>query len=303
MSTDLRFIDVSKLYEDKYFLKNILITWLLIILSTTGFTQSFRGSIRDNKTKENLPYANIGIKKKSIGGITDQNGTFQVDLSQSTKLDTVVISYIGYTSIMLAISKLDLNQYHFINLEPSAQMLREVIIRSKPEIITLGNKSRTPRHTGWGDFSSSRGRAIGLLVKVPDFSVRINKLFFHLDANEFDSVRVRINFLMIEDKELKPFESQKKNIFLTIHKRKGWIEVPLFEDIILRKENVVVAIEWVDAWAKQRSMEEGGSYLFTLSLAKSSGSHYIRQKPDESIQLANSESTPSIYLECFAVRD
>lgn len=279
------------------------IAFCLTILSTTGFSQSFKGIVRDYTTKEILPYANIGVSKKNIGGISDQTGTFQVDLSRATGGDTVVISYIGYIPHALPISKLDLSQKYVIDLKQASQLLKEVIIRSKPEIIILGNKSKTNRHTGWGDLSSSRGRAIGLVIKTPDVSLKINKLFFHINACEFDSARVRINFLKVEDGNLESFESQKQNIFLTIHKRKGWIEVPLLEDIVLRKENVIVAIEWLDAWAKPRAIDEGGSYLFTLSLAHARGSHYIRQTPEESIQLITSEFTPSIYLECFAIRD
>ena len=285
------------------FLKISSITFWISILSTTGFSQSFRGVIRDDVTKEILPYANIGVRKTNIGGISDQSGTFQVDLLRAAKEDTIVISYIGYTSYVLPVSSLDLGKQHVIDLKPSSHLLKELTIRSKPEIIILGNKSKTARHTGWGDLNSSRGRAIGLLIENPAFSVKVNKVFFHLDACEFDSARVRINFLKIEDGNLKSFEGQRQNIFLTIHKRKGWIEVPLREGIVLKQEKVIVAIEWVDAWAKPRAITEGGSYLFTLSLSRAKGSHYIRQAPEEPIQLSASEFTPSIYLECLAIQD
>jgi hypothetical protein len=203
----------------------------------------------------------------------------------------------------LSISDLDFDKQHVIDLKPSSHLLKELTIRSKPEIITLGNKSKTTRHSGWGDFSSSRGRAIGLLIETPAFSVKINKVFLYIDDCEFDSARVRINFLKVGDGNVKSFESQKQNIFVTIQQRKGWIEIPLHEEFIFRQEKVIVAVEWVDAWAKPRAIDEGGSYLFTLSLAKAQGSHYIRQAPEEQIQLTTSDFTPSIYLECYAIRD
>jgi hypothetical protein len=292
-----------QLLKRTIFFKIISITFWLTTLTATGFGQSFRGIIRDHTTKEILPYANIGVRKKNIGGISDQTGTFQVDLSQATREDTIVVSYIGYMSLAVPVLNLDVDKQHVIDLKPVSHLLKELTIRSKPEIITIGNKSKTTRHTGWGDFSSSRGRAVGLLIETPGFSVKVNKLIFHIDVCEFDSARVRINIYKIEGGNLKSFESQTQNIFLTIQKRKGWIEVPLHEDIVLRQEKVIVAIEWVDAWAKPRAIHEGGSYLFTLSLAKSHGSHYIRQAPEEPIQLTPSEFTPSIYLECIAIRD
>jgi len=283
-------------------MKSTLAAVCFTISSFASFSQSFRGSIRDLVTKEALPYASIGIRQKGIGTITDLDGRFKFDVSQASNQDTLVISYIGYSSLLLPISKLDVKQENTFELKPTPKLLKEVVISAKPETIILGNKSKSSRYTGWGDFKSSRGRAIGLLIKSPAFPVRVNKLFFHVDC-EFDSARVRINLFKMNGKKLEPFASQKQNIFFTIHKRRGWIEVGLNETIVLRHEEVIVAIEWVDAWAKPRAIEQGGSYLFTLSLAHSLGYHYIRKTPEESIRLTSSEFTPSIYLECFAIRD
>lgn len=279
-----------------------VIYWFTLF-SLTGYSQSFHGLVIDKVTKEPLPYANIGVRSKSIGGITDHTGTFQVDLSRASGTDTLVISYIGYVPYTIFISSLDLSRQHVIDLTPSARVLKEVVIRSKPEVIILGNKSKSSKHTGWGDFTSSRGRAIGILINTPEQSVKVNAMSFHVDACEFDSVRVRINFLKLESGMIKPIESQRQNIFLTIAQRKGWMEVPLQEELVFRKEQVIVAIEWVDAWAKPRTQEEGGSYMFTLSLSKAQGSHYLRQTPEEPLQLTTSEFTPSIYLTCVVISD
>ena len=153
---------------------------------------NFRGRNDSNTTSRDCGL--IAVKKKNIGGISDQSGAFQIDLSRATKADTVVVSYIGYDPHIVSLSNLDFSQRHIIELRPSSHVLKEVVVRSKPEIIILGNKGKSTRHTGWGDFSSSRGRAIGLSIKTPDVSLKINKLFFHLNACEFDSARVRINF-------------------------------------------------------------------------------------------------------------
>ena len=285
------------------FFKITLITSCLTLLSSPCSSQTFIGIVRDSETKEVLPYANIGVRKKNIGGITDRHGAFNIDLSKSAKDDTVLISYVGYKSFALPVSTIDLSRFHSIDLKPSSQELKEITIRSKPDVIVLGNNKKTARHSGWGDFGASRGRAIGVLIKTPDFKVRISKVVFHVNACEFDSARIRINLLKIEDDQTKSLDDQKQNIFLTIQKGKGWIEVPMLEDIVLMNVDVIVAIEWVDAWAKPRLMEEGGSYIFSISLAKKRGVHYIRQAPEEAIQLISSEFTPSIYFECFAVRD
>jgi hypothetical protein len=273
----------------------------LFFVSIAGFCQNFQGIVRDSKTQEVMPYANIGIRGKQIGSISDQQGFFTVDLANAKPEDILVISYVGYTSKEFQISKLDLNKQYIVELTPSAQLLNEVVVRSKKDLVVLGNKGKSSRHTGWGDFTSSRGRAIGLLIPAYEVSIRVNSLFFHLNACEFDSVLVRINFFSQRGEQLIPLASQRKNIFQIIKQRKGWVEVRIVDYIVLDNTKAIVAIEWLDAWAKPRSMEEGGSYVFTISMDKTSGYHYQRQTSEEPVQLHRTEFTPSIYLACTPI--
>lgn len=284
-------------------MKLIIVLLASFFIPVAGNGQTFRGIVRDSKTGEALPYANIGIQGKQLGGVSDQFGRFNVSFETAALNDVVVISYVGYARKQFRVSELDMTHEHLIQLIPIVLQLDEIVVDGKRESVTLGNKGKTSRHTGWGDFSSSRGRAIGLLIPAYDVPVRVNHLFFHVDACEFDSALVRINFFVYQKEQLIPFASQQKNIFHTINQKKGWVEVRILEDIILRNEEVIVAIEWLDAWAKPRSLKEGGSYVFTISLAKSMGYHYQRQTPEEQIQLIQSSYTPSIYLLCTPIQD
>lgn len=270
----------------------------LWLITESGNSQILKGIIMDSKTTQQLPYANIGVRGKQIGGISDHTGKFAINLADAMQEDLLVISYVGYQSLEFHISKLDFNESLVIKLDPIARHLDEVVVRSKREVVELGNKGKSFSHTGWGDFASSRGRAIGLLIPAYEIPVRINSLFFHVNACEFDSVLIRINVFQQEGESLVSLESQQQNIFHTIKQKKGWVEVRILDDIVLKNTNVTVAIEWLDAWAKPRSMEEGGSYVFTISLMKKTGYHYQRQSPEENIQLTYSPYTPSIYLSC-----
>jgi hypothetical protein len=280
-----------------------ILTYLLLLIPVSAHSQSFKGIVVDSKTGEALPYANIGIRGKQIGGISDKQGHFVIDLSSALPGDVLVISYVGYLSREFEVANLDFSKKNTVELIPEVRQLNEVVVHDKRSFVVLGNKVKSARHTGWGDFSSSKGRAIGLMIPEYDVAVRVNSVFFHLDACEFDSALVRVNFFSLDGEQLTSFASHQKNIFHTINQKKGWVEVRIWEDIILRNEKVIVAIEWVDAWAKPRSMEEGGSYIFTISLAKASGYHYQRQTPEEQIQLINSQFTPSIYLACTPIQD
>jgi hypothetical protein len=273
-----------------------------LAISTVASSQTLRGKVFDGQTRQALPYANLGIRGKSIGGITDGSGSFSIDLSKAAETDSLVISYVGYRSLSFLVGTLAVQQNQVFYLSPGSKLLDEVVITDKQEVIVVGNASRSNRHTGWGDFGSSRGRALGLLIPAPEFALKVNKVVFHLHENEFDSIRLRINLLQRAGTSAVAMEGQSKNIFVTVRQRKGWIEVPIEETLVMRDE-LVVALEWVDAWgAKPRSLEDGGSYIFTISVARSPGQHYRREHPDEPITLTPGELTPSIYLACVALK-
>ncbi|MCU0358272.1 MAG: carboxypeptidase-like regulatory domain-containing protein [Cyclobacteriaceae bacterium] len=275
----------------------------LLLISITGYAQTFTGTVLDDNSGMPLPYANIGIRGKQIGGVSDKNGRFEIDLSSTLPSDILVFSYVGYTSHQIQVAHIELSKSYTIRLKQEARELQEIVVSSKKEVIELGNHKKSSRHTGWGDFSSSIGRAIGLVIPPVDQYVQVNSVWFHLHACEFDSVLVRINFLTRKGDQVVSLREQSKNIFYTIKQKNGWVEVRIMDDLVLKREEVIVAIEWLEAWAKPRTLEEGGSYFFTISLAKVRGHHYLRQTPEEKIQLNAAEFTPSIYLSCVPVRE
>ena len=82
----------------------VLMKFLLLALSILygpACSQIFNGKVRDAATGQALEYANIGVRGKNIGGISFQNGEFSI----AAKQDVVRISYIGYETQSLIISK------------------------------------------------------------------------------------------------------------------------------------------------------------------------------------------------------
>ncbi len=86
------------------------------------------GRILDLETKMNLPFVNIGIKSKSIGTISNENGGFLLKVKRSMLNDTIAFSYMGYKSNYIVIK--DYIPNSDIYLEPNVIPLQEVVIRS-----------------------------------------------------------------------------------------------------------------------------------------------------------------------------
>src|SRR6188768_1189336 len=76
----------------------LLSAGLFLFSATFSFAQIFKGHVSDKNTSAPLPYASLGVKGKSIGTIANEQGDFTLDLSKANSGDSIIISYIGYTS-------------------------------------------------------------------------------------------------------------------------------------------------------------------------------------------------------------
>ena len=108
--------------------KNIFIILLLIFETITAFSQTgivITNKVVDEKSKEPLVFAHIFIKKLSTGTFTDENGYFTLTIPKTTINDTITVSFIGYETLNIKISKI---KNENILLTPKINMLEEVAI-------------------------------------------------------------------------------------------------------------------------------------------------------------------------------
>jgi len=100
---------------------------ILISISFNLFSQvtKVRGKIIEKGTNEPLPFVNINFKGTTIGCITDFDGNYS--LEARVKVDTLIISYIGYKTIK---QKVRYSSYQELNftLETESTVLDEVTI-------------------------------------------------------------------------------------------------------------------------------------------------------------------------------
>ena len=257
--------------------------------------QTFTGNVTDSQNGVPLPYASIGVRGKSVGGIADINGHFRINLTRAMPTDTVVISYLGYQS--KALFKRDINDAAYqIKLVPSAFQLQEVVTLGKRELISVGHKKASGNFTGWGDYSSSKGRLRGTAIETDKWPLKLAKFNVHLAACDFDSVRFRLHILAQPANPAGDLKTEllKENIFFTAHKGQKWVSVDLTPYDLIVHQNIIVAVEWVDAW-----VQEGGSHLLTISMSREEGYTYTRETPEEPFQGIQYRFTPTMYFETY----
>lgn len=81
-------------------------TFLFLFLPIILFSQEYKGTIKNRKTNDGLPYVNIGVPAKAWGFLSDEYGNFKFKATSEKDDDTIQISLIGYQTILLELKEL-----------------------------------------------------------------------------------------------------------------------------------------------------------------------------------------------------
>src|SRR5665811_2066531 len=116
----------------------------LMILLTSGSLMhcdaqevtKIMGIVRDAQTSDTLPFVSIYFKNTQIGATTGFDGRFSLESRKAT--DTLVASYIGYTTLYLPI-QLNSFQVVDIQMQPERYELSGVVIHpgENPAVVLL----------------------------------------------------------------------------------------------------------------------------------------------------------------------
>ncbi len=108
---------------NKFALTSIIVVFIFSSIINGKAQTLFSSQILDNTTKEELPFANVYIKGKSIGTSSNEKGEFSIYAQSS---DTLIVSYIGYLPFSCVLSDLDSITF----LKPPENLLNKVEISS-----------------------------------------------------------------------------------------------------------------------------------------------------------------------------
>ena len=105
-------------------MKNYFIYFFLFLFSLSSFAQeiSVKGCVTDGNTDEPLIGANVKIKGKSSGTITDVDGNFHLQVSSD---DILVVSFIGYIDQEISINNRNIINVH---LTEDVNALNEIVV-------------------------------------------------------------------------------------------------------------------------------------------------------------------------------
>lgn len=113
-----------------------LTTLLLVGLIYSAFAQAdnfhIHGLIRDQETREPIPFANISILNSTRGTAANEKGEFDLMIREPDFNQSLRISSIGFLSRTISIEAATPNNLLLIELQSDIKLLREIEISQKP---------------------------------------------------------------------------------------------------------------------------------------------------------------------------
>lgn len=119
---------------------SFLLVLFCLLQCSNGISQNqneaIQGRVVDSKSSQPIPFASvkIWINNKLFGVITNGDGDFQIPFEYRNKIDSIVISCIGYTSQLMRVNQLKDNQPNNILLAPSTVQLSEVVVKARSNL-------------------------------------------------------------------------------------------------------------------------------------------------------------------------
>lgn len=235
-------------------MKKFLFSSTLICCALSIFAQkTISGRVTENPSSEALAYVSIGIPGTSIGTVAGEDGRFTLEIPDKTVLadnDSVQFSMLGFARKSLPLSAWAQSKQPLeVQLETSTLQLREVVVQpdnTQPK--TLGKEKSKYRtvvnYALEGKINQNLGSEIGRRFKVEKPS-RLQTFRFYLAANNFDTVRFRINVYDLHKGEPAHSLLQDQIIIIITGKKTGWVTVDLQPYDVSADEWLAVGVEWI----------------------------------------------------------
>lgn len=160
-------------------MKNLLFLFLFSTISVFSQDSNLKGKIFDSETKTPLVSANIFIKVKNIGTVSDSDGSFLLNYNL-TEVDEIRISYVGYKTLIL--NGNDLSTLQTNNINEKLIYLQREIISSQTVLVegSIGSLGEKPV-----SFSTIRRKEISenyTLQDLPEYLGSLPSVSFYSES-------------------------------------------------------------------------------------------------------------------------
>ena len=218
-----------------------LFTPLVFFFLTAGSfiygQKTIQGKIINNRTKEVIQYANIGIAGANIGTISNPDGSFALIVPDKWLNDSISFSSIGYNTRSIGIASLLLQQDLVIYMDEKPVELSPVVVSNKKDQIQTIRLGNSQFNGGVLETDTIyAGRSIALLIdntvsdakKSIQFPAYLENARLRILRNNLSLFKFRIRINSVNTLTGPPGEDLlNKSIVVESSMRKGWLEFDL----------------------------------------------------------------------------
>lgn len=249
-------------------IRSCSLTAILILTIVPVFSQKIiKGRILEQNNTP-IAYVNIGILNSSIGTISNQDGTFIIEIPEGHFKDTVTFSALGFVRKLIPVKLLQENRIINIFLTEKEEILKEVIVTSKKDKrkeFALGNRY----YKGGLNMSSAEdataGASVALLIqnRYPSFHEDLIYPVFLQDAkvriadNTTGDFKIRVRLYDVDSLTGMPGNDLlNESIVLESVMKKGWLNFDLSEYNLQVSGSFFIAFEWILEEDERRALKE-----------------------------------------------
>ncbi len=194
-----------------------------------------------------VPYVNIGIPYANIGTVSQENGTFSLDIPDHMTRDTVWFSCVGYHTIKVPLAALyDLNGDKEIVMQKMEVSLPEVFVfRQQPRIRKIGTTTQHPLVSGMvvnQQKTDMVEHAKRINIRKPSLLIDAS---IYLKYPQVDSVTLRLNFYGVGADGMPGERIYHSALISKFPLKKGWLKFDLEAHGIWMEEPFFLGYEFL----------------------------------------------------------
>lgn len=256
-------------------MKAVLFLIGFICLELSAFGQTIVSQVIDSKSGKPISYVNIGIVGKNIGTVSNENGEFQLIISEALDTDSLRFSMVSYNTKTIAVADLRGLDFNMpIEMVERQIELQEVIVsaqRSPRVILGLDKKYCYLIPLFKGATSNltfpQKGSRHEIGTRFPNSQpINIDSIQINFAYVGIDSVVFRLNIYAIEKDKMRNIMSAP--IYIALSKEEA-LDFPI---INLEHHQLDVSTDFLVTIENYKKMPYGSTKL--LANFKSKGSMY-----------------------------
>lgn len=221
--------------------------WVLLsLLPSTAAAQLIVGNIVNSATQQPIPFVNVGLPKRGLGTVSDEQGHYQLRYNPAYAADSVRVSSVGYAPRMMPFAALLAGAN--VGLAPLPVSLTDVNVVATSgysRTHTLGLDKPRPK-VNFSLRSNELGTEIGTLIQVERRPSLVQSLHVVVAKNETAPLTLRVNVYRLDAQGQPTTEKLlQRDVLLTTGPPTGVLTADLTADRLVLTEDCLLAVELV----------------------------------------------------------